>query len=125
MCRYAFVLLAIFVLPARGLANPTILFTPTDDSWFRDGSPRRHGQSRNLFAGERRTTLVKFDVATIPPDVVIDQAVLRMVPRGNPPQDTVSVFAVLGPWDEDTVTGLTAPPIAIDATAIGSPVLSS
>jgi hypothetical protein len=115
VCRNAFVLLALLFFPARGLANPTVLFTPTDDSWFRDGSPRRHGQSKKLFTGNLRTILVKFDVTTVRPDVVIDQAVLRMVPRGNPPQATVSVFAVLGPWDEDTVNGLTAPPIATNA----------
>src|SRR5262249_41839578 len=106
---------ALLILPARGLANPTILFTPTDDSWFRNGSPRTQGQSKKLFTGNLRTILVKFDVTTVRPDVVIDQAVLRMVPRGNPPQTTLSVFAVLGPWDEDTVNGLTAPPIATTA----------
>src|SRR3990172_6750103 len=98
---------------AAGPVSVSVL-DPTDDTHLDSTTPR--GNRRSLLIDDRRIALLKFDLSAIPDSARVREAKLRLfLTRYAGPPGLVTVYEVLGPWDERTANDRTAPPISTDA----------
>lgn len=80
-----------------------------------------YGGLTNLYVGNGASSLLKFDLSTLPPSVTAAQvarATLRLYVNRVDVPGTVSLTALTGGWDEATVTQQSLPAMA--STAAGS-----
>jgi hypothetical protein len=104
-----------------------LVLYPTDDSTVRHGGPNSNSGSsesinvRNDFGGGGSPgcaydTLIKFDTSTIPRNVTIQYAYLRLYyykyKDNKPAGRTLNVYRATNDWDEETVTWNTQPSYA-------------
>ena len=123
-----------------GELNPDIeTFYPSDDSWVSHDKPNvPKGDSidfliRNEYGfcgspGWAVDSLVKFDISSIPKDVIINSATLNWFyykyRDNNPAGRQLNVYRITSDWDENTVTWNTQPTYHSSPTT-KSPVPSS
>ena len=66
---------------------------------------------RNIGSGGERHTYLQFDMTSVPSDVLINQAKLRLFIVAVNDPGPIDVFAVGGPWDEATLSAASVPPL--------------
>ena len=68
---------------------------------------------RNIGSGGERHTYLRFDLSTVPSGVLINQAMLRFWVLAVNDAGPVDVYAIGGPWTEETLSASVAPPLGV------------
>lgn len=68
---------------------------------------------RNSGSGGERHTYLRFDLSTVPSGVLINQAMLRFWVLAVNDAGPVDVYAIGGPWTEETLSASVAPPLGV------------
>jgi hypothetical protein len=103
-------LLALLALAPASAGAATVVFSPTADAWIDRGDPTaNHGADADLVVmrsgGNERRALLRFDVASLPPGVVIAEAYLALrVTQVEVNSFPVEVQPIRAAWSEGTVT---------------------
>jgi hypothetical protein len=77
---------------------------------------------RNVGAGGERHTYLRFELASLPPDVPVAQATLRLFVTDVADPGSFTVHQVLDPWDEASLTAASSPGLG---PALGALTLSA
>ena len=86
-----------------------VRFDPVADTYLDQWAPtKNYYDSPKLIArqGDIKAPLIRFDLTSIPPNAVIDEALLSLcvLDRTNPGHLTIAAYKVFRPWDEQQCT---------------------
>jgi hypothetical protein len=91
--------------------SPTTEYRACADTWISDEAwekGRNNGRSPTLQSGGKRHILLRFDLAPLPKDAKIHQAVLRLADAGYPRRDkdgkfpsSMKAYILTRPWQDD------------------------
>lgn len=107
------------VCAASAIPTYTAIFTATQDAYVRSGMPSSNYGMADLYvgamSGDKRRTLVQFDLSALPSNAVVVSATLELYEIWNLAQQlgataimTAESQAVLASWDESPSRGTTS-----------------